>query len=282
MVFIFISIVLFAINNVLWKITLQENHPLLIMTLRATITSLIGCILVAVFWTEVLYSIYHYLAPALLAGVLGGIGLLFMLFGLEKGSLKLFGFYSIFGTLLTCTYLYFLEELIIKNYLWGSILIFIGFIFYMLQLEKKDEKNDLKTHLNYFFMILFFSASSIVHWKNLKSGISPIFSITLQEMIVLFIGLFSLLHTRKTIAMKKYLNLKSLFYSVLMAIIIFIALLFSFLGLKITNPYISSILSLIVPLLTILFGALFFKEKMSLSALTALLVISFGAFILKI
>jgi drug/metabolite transporter (DMT)-like permease len=66
----------------------------------------------------------------------------------------------------------------------------------------------------------------------------------------------------------------------LMALIIFLALLFSFLGLQITNPLISSILFLVTPLLTITFGALFFKEKISRTNCIAISIIACGAFIL--
>ena len=65
-----------------------------------------------------------------------------------------------------------------------------------------------------------------------------------------------------------------------MATIIFFALLFSFLGLQVTNPLISSVLFLAIPLLTIVFGKLFFKEKMNLYNLIAVVLIALGAFIL--
>jgi drug/metabolite transporter (DMT)-like permease len=67
-----------------------------------------------------------------------------------------------------------------------------------------------------------------------------------------------------------------------MALLIFSALLFSFLGLKVTNPLISSLLFLSNPLLTIVFAALFFKEKINLYTILALIFISSGAFIIHL
>jgi drug/metabolite transporter (DMT)-like permease len=67
-----------------------------------------------------------------------------------------------------------------------------------------------------------------------------------------------------------------------MALLIFLALLFSFLGLKVTNPMISSLLFLSNPLLTIVFAAIFFKEKITIYTIIALIFISIGAFILHL
>jgi drug/metabolite transporter (DMT)-like permease len=65
-----------------------------------------------------------------------------------------------------------------------------------------------------------------------------------------------------------------------MALVIFFALYFSFLGLGATNPVVSSILFLATPLLTILFGALFFKERISSVNIVTIAIIAVGAFIL--
>ena len=65
-----------------------------------------------------------------------------------------------------------------------------------------------------------------------------------------------------------------------MALIIFLALLFSFLGLKITNPIVSSVLFLASPLTTILLSTLIFREKLTLKNGMAILIIATGAFIL--
>jgi drug/metabolite transporter (DMT)-like permease len=65
-----------------------------------------------------------------------------------------------------------------------------------------------------------------------------------------------------------------------MAFIIFLALLFSFLGLKITNPVVSSVLFLASPLTTILLSALIFREQLTIKNGMAIFIIATGAFIL--
>jgi drug/metabolite transporter (DMT)-like permease len=66
----------------------------------------------------------------------------------------------------------------------------------------------------------------------------------------------------------------------MMAGVIFLALLFSFLGLKLTNPLISSLLFLASPLTTIVMNLIFFKEKLSVHNSIALVLLGAGAFIL--
>ncbi len=67
-----------------------------------------------------------------------------------------------------------------------------------------------------------------------------------------------------------------------MSFVIFLGLLFSFLGLEITNPIISGVLFLASPLTTILFSAYFFKEKIKVTDWIAIGVIAFGAFLLHL
>jgi len=64
--------------------------------------------------------------------------------------------------------------------------------------------------------------------------------------------------------------------------VIFLALLFSFLGLEITNPIISGVLFLANPITTIIFSAYFFKEKIKVTDWIAIAVIAFGAFLLHL
>ena len=128
-------------------------------------------------------------------------------------------------------------------------------------------------------MTLSFGISSLIHWKNLDTNVPALLIISNQELVVfctaMLISTFSINRSEIRSNLLNYLP-----NVMLMALIIFLALLFSFLGLKITNPLISSILFLVTPLLTITFGALFFKEKISRTNCIAISIIACGAFIL--
>jgi drug/metabolite transporter (DMT)-like permease len=124
-------------------------------------------------------------------------------------------------------------------------------------------------------MILFFSISSFIHWKNLQKDLSPLVIVANQELTVFILGLiFVFLKNNKIkhlIEMKH--QIKSIF---IMALIIFMALNFSFFGLKITNPLISSMISLSGPFITMFLGVLFFKEPITKLDLFSIFLISLG------
>jgi drug/metabolite transporter (DMT)-like permease len=69
---------------------------------------------------------------------------------------------------------------------------------------------------------------------------------------------------------------------VLMSVIIFAAVWTGFLGLQYTNPLISALISLVTPILTILFGVLFYKDKWSYFSLLALLLIISGVYLINL
>jgi drug/metabolite transporter (DMT)-like permease len=190
--------------------------------------------------------------------------------------------FNLAGVFFTVTYLYFFENFDLRYYVIGTSLILLGFAVYLIQIKKElDKENSFRQLLLFTLMTIFFSASGLLHWHNLKQSISPIFSLVNQEFIVFsvsFIGLVTRTsYTRKQIIISSMYIYKLVF---VMAILIFMAVWTGFLGLKITNPYVTSLLALSTPVLTIVFGALFYKEKWSLSNLIALALIISGAFML--
>ena len=130
-------------------------------------------------------------------------------------------------------------------------------------------------------MTLFFCTSSLIHWKNLASEVPHLVLISNQELTVFITALFLTLRTHSFNQLKRAISL-NFSKVIVMALLIFLALLFSFLGLKVTNPMISSLLFLSNPLLTIVFASIFFKEKITIYTIIALIFISVGAFILHL
>ena len=100
-----------------------------------------------------------------------------------------------------------------------------------------------------------------------------------EEIIIGSVGLFFTFKKAKIRSIK--IELKTYFKKIaFMSIVVFFAILFSFLGLKQTNPIIASLLFLAAPLTTILFSAFFFKEKLSKKNIVFIIIIVLGAFIL--
>jgi drug/metabolite transporter (DMT)-like permease len=280
MIFILLSIFLFSLNNVLWKKNLQTVSIPFLVGYRAFFTSLISCALVVYFYDfQELLSLPH--LKITVGSVFGVLGLFCMLTVIKNAPLQLLGIYNLIGVVFTAVYLFIVEEIAVFDSILGLVLIVLGFLSYLFFNKESDVKITSKQHLYLLLMTLLFSISSLIHWKNLASEVPVLVIIINQEFVVFFTALLLIVKTQTYSEIKLGINLN--FKKVLvMALLIFSALLFSFLGLKVTNPLISSLLFLLNPLLTIVFAALFFKEKINFYTILALIFISCGAFILHL
>lgn len=280
MIFILLSILFFSFNNVLWKKNLEDTSISFLISYRAFFTSIISLIL---FLTNSDFNniINSSIIKITVGSIFGAIGLYCMLFIIKKSSLRWIGIYNLFGVIFTGIYLHFFENIEINNFLFGIVLIMSGFILHLYNNQEPSLKLEIKQHFYLIIMVLGFGISSILHWKNLEKNVPILFIISNQEMVVFLI--FSIINLRvdKTITnfkkLKLYLN-----RVIVMALILFFALLFSFVGLKTTNPLISSTLFLIGPILTITLGNIFFKEKITFKNLISIIIILIGAFIIHL
>lgn len=279
MIYVFLSILFFAINNVLWKKNLQQCSVPFLIGYRALFTSA-GAIIILLFTYGLDILINQPILRITLGSILGVLGLFCMLTVLKKATLQWLGIYNLIGIVFTAFYLYLFENIPIFNSYLGFILIIIGFLLYIYFNKEKEVKISIIQHLCLLAMTFCFGVSSLIHWKNLGTKVPPLLIIANQELVV-FIIATCITFTKIKITKIKY-DIKNYFINaLLMAFIIFLALLFSFLGLQITNPFISSILFLATPILTIILGTLFFKEKMNAYNIVAIVLIIIGAFILR-
>ena len=278
MLYILLSILLFSFNNVLWKKNLEKLPVSFLVAYRAFFTSTIALLLFFYFHSVTVLS------PQLIlrittGSVFGVIGLFSMLSVIQNASLQWLGIYNLLGIVFTSLYLWFFEKVVFTQSIFGLILILMGFILYIYSNKETHIKINIKQHALLLLMTISFSISSLVHWKNLKSDIPPLLIISNQEIVVFITAFVLTIFKFKVIKIKEVF--KNYFFKViLMAFIIFLALLFSFLGLKITNPVVSSVLFLASPLTTILLSTLIFREQLTIKNGMAILIIATGAFIL--
>ena len=189
MIFLILSIFLFSFNNILWKLYLAKMETYSLITFRALLTS-IGSICL-LFYYNPLFLFSNLLSLKLTLGsVFGFLGLICMLHIIKTNSLLWLSIYNLIGIALSGIYLIKFENISLnKNYI-GIILISLGYIFNMIsKFEKKYLKTHLKNHLLSIFMILFFSISSFIHWKNLQKDLSPLVIVANQELTVFILGL---------------------------------------------------------------------------------------------
>ncbi|MBP6074224.1 MAG: EamA family transporter [Flavobacterium sp.] len=278
MIYILTSIVLFALNNVLWKKNLQNSSVPFLIGYRAFFTTTLATSLLLYMHGFEIYQ-NQPIGKITLGSLFGVLGLFCMLTVLKKAPLQWLGIYNLIGIFFTALYLYFFENTPVMKSILGLIIIVVGFLFYVYFNRESETKISPKQHLVLLVMTLSFGISSLIHWKNLGTKVPAILIISNQELVVFISATLLIFFTLKTPEIK--FQLKSYFSkAIMMALVIFLALLFSFLGLQVSDPLISSILFLATPLLTIVFGTLFYKEKMSLINSISILIIAAGAFIL--
>lgn len=283
MIFLILSILLYSINNYFWKKILLDSNIWFVIALRSSFTIILGLICSYFIYPELMNTIkWHQLKFVLMASLLGTLGLICMVSALKKGSLRQLGVINLLTVFLTVTYLIVFENLNFKYYFLGSFFITCGFAFYLFQLKKeKAPDNSIKQYFYLGLMSVFFSASGLLHWYNLKASVPVMISLLSQESTVFIFGItLFLFQPPKVIVELVKNNSDKIVFIFFMAVIIFLAVWLSFMGLKITDPLISSLISLLIPILTILLGNVFLKEKFNFTILLSLFLISIGAFLL--
>lgn len=279
MVYILLSILLFSANNLLWKKNLQQASIPFLMSYRAFFTSF-GTLLLVLYFYDLDTIINYNLYRITLGSLFGVIGLFCMLISIKKNSLQWFGIYNLLGILITWFYLALFETIDFSKSIIGIALLISGFSYFTVT-KNETTRITLKQHLLLLLMTSSFSISSLIHWKNLTTAIPTLVIIWNQEFLVFISALIILLVGKNKIQLE--IETRRYFLKVvLMSCIIFGALLFSFLGLKNTNPLISSALFLATPLTTIVFNSFYFKEKMTLKNSVAIAILALGAFILHL
>ena len=246
MIYILASIILFALNNVLWKKNLQNSSVPFLIGFRAFFTTTLATSLLLYMHGFEIYQ-NQPIGKITLGSLFGVLGLFCMLTVLKKAPLQWLGIYNLIGIFFTALYLYFFENTPVMKSILGLIIIVVGFLFYVYFNRESETKISPKQHLVLLVMTLSFGISSLIHWKNLGTKVPAILIISNQELVVFISATLLIFFTLKTPEIK--FQLKSYFSkAIMMALVIFLALLFSFLGLQVSDPLISSILFLATPL----------------------------------
>ncbi len=283
MTYLVLAMLLFSFNNVLWKKNLVNISVSLLMTYRSFLTSILSTSILFYFHDITEFSFLQ-ISKTLTSATLGLIGLFSMLTLYKKASIQWAAIYNLLGIIFTILYLWLFKKFDLKSSFFGLTIITIGFIFYIYTNKNSSLKINLKQHLLLILMTLCFGTAAIINWENLTQKIPAIFIIANQEILVFICGVVILFFKkRRRKPNQLLLTFQKYFYRVLlMSMVIFLGLLFSFLGLEITNPVISGVLFLASPLTTILFSSYFFRETIKISDWIAIGVIAFGAFLLHL
>lgn len=252
-----------------------------LMSSRAFFTSLIALSGYFVFQAQMPVTL-EMIFRISLGGSMGVIGLFCMLSIIQVKSLQWVAIYNILGILGTTIYLWFFEETKQETGWNGIALILTGYLLFIyFNSENTHFRLSIKNHLLLLVMTICFSSMGIIQWKNVTNDTPSLIILATQELMVFFAALVAFFLLNKV---KIHLeNIKIILpKAFIMSILILLALYLSLIGSKVTNPVVCSLLFLANPITTILFSALYFKEKMNPKNIVALAILCSGAFLLHL
>ena len=276
MQYLIFSSLLFSLSNFLWKWIVADYLPLQVIVKRSIITSFIGGVVLIFNYDDLLF--YNTISQAIFVNttcIIGALGLVFMVYGIKKSSLNTFIHYSLIGATVTASYLYFIENIIPKNYVVGILCIFLGFFIFLKNQRYNTHKISLSTHRHLFAMSMCFSATGIMQWYNLKTY-DLIFLAVHQEITVLIIAGVLLCSLKQS-----PISFFKLDYIPIMALLVFSAVITGMYGLKTTNPFIASIISLTSSIFTMILAVILLKERFKWYYIISMFMVIFGAWLLS-
>jgi len=276
MEYLVLSALFFAFSNVLWKWIVSDYFPLQVIVKRSILTCFIGIIVLIFNYDNLIF--YHTIGQAIfvnLTCVIGAFGLVFMIYAITQSSLNTFIHYSLIGSTVTATYLYLVEDIIPKNYALGISCIALGFFIFLWKQRHNTKVISFSTHRYLFSMALCFSATAIMQWYNLKTY-DLVFLAVHQELVVLLVAGFMLYFLKQS-----PIPFFKLDYIHVMALVVSVAIVSGMYGLKVTNPFISSIISLTSSIFTIILAVILLKENFKWHYVISMLTILFGAWLLS-
>ena len=153
MVFLVLSSFFYAFNNLLWKRLLSKFDLWLIIGFRCLLTSCIGLAIIFLFYPTIFSALtYAVSIKIIVASIFGAFGLISMILALKEGSLTQLGVFNLLTVFLVSLYLFFFENIFLKNYAVASICIIVGFTLYIFQIKKIE---GVKKKISFRNIILF-------------------------------------------------------------------------------------------------------------------------------
>jgi len=198
-----------------------------------------------------------------------------MTYALKESTLNSFIHYSLLGSIGTASYLYFFENIIPQNFVLGVLFIALGFCVFLWNQRFNSKPVPFSTHRYLTLMTLCFSVSGIMQWYNLKTY-NVVFLAVHQEIQVLIIAGITIRYLKQPI-----LTFFKFDYIFLMTPVVVIAIISGMYGLKMTNPFISSIISLTTPILTMILAVLVLKEHFKWYYVSSMALVIFGTWMLS-
>lgn len=276
MTYLFLSVLSFAINNVLWAKFAPLESSMLLMGKRAMFTSFfMGLILILAATVNIdLEFVLADLPLLFLIGLPGFMGLYFLLEGFKYGNILQFSIYSLLLTFVLGILGEQTARVDIMERAVPCVLVVFGYLhFTIIQYKNTSKaKSKIKAHLYFFLAHLFFGASLFLQWHYLAYMSSVALGLS-QEILVMAMALILVFFGAKKNSKSSALSWHH--YAVL-AVPISFAVLLGLEGLRSTHPFHSAMIGLFTPIATILLGHIWGVEHLRPKAIVGIALMSSG------
>lgn len=267
-----LSAFFYAVNNYFWKVNLTKFSAATIIWSRAVFTLCIsaGCIFLFEITGQDLIDAYQLDGKLFFMSTAFGIaGLVGMVQALKKSNLSELALFQALMVILSAVGVSLLKQISVKNMI-GAILIIAAFLYYHFPQSNTRIKRPTFWYL---IMVIGFVSAGFFNWQIIERH-HPIIVIASQEFSVLSIfSAYGLIRSPHIFRGFYSRAIKMLGFAAL----IFFAIYFGAIGLKITDPFLLNLFGLITPFITALIGITLLKERWSNS-----FVISFSAVIVGV
>ncbi len=281
MLWLILSVILYAVNNILWKLFVKDEFPLRIINRRAVFTSTFAMLAVYFSNTDLNTYIHHYgFIQVVIASLFGTAGLIMMVVFLRDGSLVRLGYYTLLGNFIAGIYTYmFGHTTFSTKTAIGTTLIICGYLIFLYNERRNSmtEPTIKSQHILLVGMTICFSVSMLIQWENLKT-LPALTVISSQEITVLLVTTIALFFfkTQKPSASSLLITMKT----AIMAVVIFAGIFTGTIGLKLVNPFVASVSGVAVPILTMFIASFLFQDKLKLLHFVSLTLMIIGSVIL--
>ena len=277
MIYLILSIFLFAVNNILWSYFSKNNPPILLIARRAIFTSMVFAALLLILKINITENLtLQELFEIILICICGFIGLICLIKGFSSGILSQYSIYS-----LAMTVVFAIIKPNVKTNLdfWLPLIIagsgFLYFIWSQFQ-DVSFRKSNKKPHIFFLLAHVFFGLSMYLQYDYLiDKSTSSLTVASFQEFFILILASLLVFFQKNTISKNVKVSLKTWHYFI-MSIPISFAIIMGLEGLRRTAPFDASLIGLYTPISSVALGSILGIDRFEWKSLIGVVIMTIG------
>ncbi|MGC6413338.1 MAG: EamA family transporter [Bacteroidia bacterium] len=277
MIYLILSIFLFAVNNILWSYFSQNNPPILLIARRAIFTSLLFVALLLILKINITEDLtLQGLFKIIIICSCGFTGLICLIKGFSIGNLSQ---YSIYSLLMTVVFAIIKPNEKTNLDFWLPLIIAgIGFLYFIWnQFQEVSFGKSIKKPHGFFLLAhVFFGLSMYLQYDFLlDKSTSSLTVASFQEFFILILASLLVFFQKNTISKNVKVSLKTWHYFI-MSIPISFAIIMGLEGLRRTAPFDASLIGLYTPISTVALGSILGIDRFEWKSLIGVVIMTIG------